>query len=264
MTTHTQEREQRLMAMGEMATTLAHEIRNPLGSMELFCTLLKKQLSDPQAQLNSTDTLKIAEQIHLGIRTLDRIIANCLQFAREVIPQRKSLTDVRLFMEEILDYARPKAVEVGVALELNLLGSVPVEVDPYLLKQALLNVLINAIEAYEVDDVRHATDGRHAQVTITSDLTNTCHWKISIADNGMGVSTDTIAKIFDPFFTTKSRGTGLGLAITHAIIRAHQGNIFFDSVSGKGTTVTIILPQAAAKPAPPCSPRHQQALSGAS
>src|SRR5258708_1698862 len=109
--------------------------------MELFCTLLKKDLADqPQS-------LGLAEQIHLGIRTLDRIISNCLQFARDISPKRRPLPDVAPLIDEAVSYVQGKAQSLQVAIERNSSGSGHVCIDPYLLNQVLLNLLMNAVEA---------------------------------------------------------------------------------------------------------------------
>lgn len=231
------ERAKRLIAMGQMAATLAHEIRNPLGSMELFCTLLKKDLATEPASLN------LAEQIHLGIRTLDRIITNCLQFARDLKPRYRRLEEPLRFLEEICTSCRPSAEKAGVLLSCSSMGNSPVEVDPDLLSQALLNLVLNAVDAAKMRSAATAASAFTPTVEVSSDTRLHGEWHIAVKDNGVGIAEEDISRMFDPFFTTKSSGTGLGLAITHSIISAHRGTIHVESELNVGTTITLVLPQ---------------------
>jgi len=226
---------QRLMAMGQMAASLAHEIRNPLGSMELFCSLLKKDLKG-QPQL-----LQTAEQIHLGIRTLDRIITNCLQFARDISPKRKVCSDVGPMLEEVRTYAQTKAEDKGVRLLVEKNGEGEIEIDSYLVQQVLVNLMFNAIDAAS----ERAGSG---QVTLRSSILAD-RWEVSIEDNGFGIPEKELKNIFDPFFTTKQGGTGLGLTIVHSIVTAHDGEIRIDSRAGEGTSATVSFPRRARKAA---------------
>lgn len=221
------ERAQRLMAMGEMAASLAHEIRNPLGSMELYCTLLKKDLQ------TQPGALALAEQIHQGIRTLDRIITNSLQFSRDITPKIARVEQVQELLDETVAFAHARAEQVDLVCKVE--GTGPVFVDRYLVTQALLNVVLNGIDAAAE---RTASGGR-GQVTITSTVTPHGEWRVSVHDNGRGIGEADYARIFDPFFTTKKGGTGLGLPIVHSIVTAHDGTIAIESSEATGTNVII-------------------------
>ena len=224
-----EERAKRLMAMGEMAASLAHEIRNPLGSMELFCSLLKKDLAEqPELQ-------HLADQIHRGIKTLDRIIGNCLQFTRDLKPQRKPLGNVREFLKECVESIRPRLNAANVSVEIEVSDDSAVSVDRYQIQQAVLNLVLNAIDAIE-------ESGRQGKVTLTSETSGGC-WRLSVVDNGTGISAENEEKIFDPFFTTKQTGTGLGLAVVHCIVSAHGGKLTVESRPGDGATFTMELPE---------------------
>lgn len=230
-------RARRLMAMGQMAASLAHEIRNPLGSMELFCSLLRKDLQgDPQK-------LHLAEQIQRGIKSLDRIISNCLQFARDVVPRRGEISNVKGFLEEIIQTAQGKYGQHCPTISLELLGDGSGNADGYQLGQALLNVLLNALDA--VMDVERGAM-RAPQVKIVSDLRDPTRWVLSVQDNGQGMSAEVVQRVFDPFYTTKPGGTGLGLAVVHTILSAHQGTVGIQSLVGTGTTVTFEIPREGA------------------
>jgi two-component system, sensor histidine kinase FlrB len=230
-----QERARRLMAMGEMAASLAHEIRNPLGSMELFCTLLKRDLGEQLPLLN------LAEQIHAGIRTLDRIISNCLQFTRGAAPHLRCFEDVEHFLCETLQDLKAKVEETGVDIAVRCSGSGSVRADRYQLRQALVNLLANSCDA-----VRTARREERAAVNpgvlLHSEITPE-YWRISVIDRGEGISREDQKRVFDPFFSTKDGGTGLGLAIVHSIVNAHGGSIVLDSAPGEGTSVVIQLPR---------------------
>ena len=235
------DRAKRLMAMGQMAASLAHEIRNPLGSMELYCSLLKRDLeSEPDLKL-------LAERIHSGIKTLDRIISNCLQFARDVVPQRKQITSIPDLLDDVLDYVRPKAEELDIDLSYEILGEGIPSVDKYQINQALLNLLINAIDAVadrissDIDDKSNEKP-LNRQVRLVSDLRDSNNWILTIVDTGTGIRESIKDKIFDPFVSTKKQGSGLGLAIVHSIVTAHGGGITITSEPNTGTSVSVILP----------------------
>ena len=225
------ERAKRLMAMGRMAANLAHEIRNPLGSMELYCTLLKRDLA------GHPTSLELAEQIHAGIKILDRIINNCLQFARDLVVRPKTLINAEQILKDAAVYMQPACTEASVELLIEDRGDYPIRVDPYLVQQALLNVTLNAVDACR------GQDGK--TVRIVSDRCSRDEWRLMIRDNGPGISDADQEKVFDPFFTTKQGGTGLGLAIVHSIVSAHGGVVSIDSVLGQGTTVVLQFPVSA-------------------
>lgn len=223
-------REARLIAMGQMAASLAHEIRNPLGSMELFCSLLKKDLQD------RPNALGLADQIHQGIQRLERIIANCLQFTRDVRPRTEETDDLSALFDEMTRYVGPKARELGVTVRVTTECEGVAAIDHFLLSQVLINLVLNAIEAAAADDSAPREVAVHGSIGATGTLT------IFISDNGCGIGTEVLPRIFDPFFTTKTGGTGLGLAIVHSIVTAHRGRISVTSEPGMGTEVIIEIP----------------------
>lgn len=226
------ERAKRLMAMGEMAASLAHEIRNPLGSMELYCTLLKKDLID------APDSLQLAEQIHSGIRRLDRIITNCLQFSRDFIPKKKVVGDTAELFHDTLEMARSKANAANVEISFEELGEFSATVDSHLVNQAVLNLLLNAIEA--CDSLPKQESPR--SVILFSDRRSPLVWKLSVRDAGPGIPAEERERVFDPFVTTKTAGTGLGLAIVSSIAMAHGGSVIISDDPLGGSCVTIEFP----------------------
>lgn len=223
------EREKKLVAMGEMAASLAHEIRNPLGSMELYCSLLKKGLKE------MPEKFEIADQIHQGIKRLDRIISNCLQFSRDLNPRLVLINDWHAYLETIRRETDDRALQLGVSISIDVTNAVSVRLDRNLIHQALLNLLINAIDA--------AADSKESRVSISVTGTDTeCF--ISVADSGKGIPVEVRDQIFDPFFTTKEAGTGLGLAIVHSIVSSHRGGLVVENAAEGGAVFTICLPRS--------------------
>lgn len=224
------ERAKRLMAMGQMAASLAHEIRNPLGSMELYCTLLKKDLHD------RPELLSLADQVHIGIKTLDRIISNCLQFSRGIEPKREPLPSLLPVFESVAAMVRAKAD--GVQIEIEADASAPVCLDSYLFKQALCNLVLNAAEA--------AKDGAASPaVKLTGKVDQRGGVEVEVLDNGPGIPAENLKEIFEPFFTTKRGGTGLGMAVVLSIVTAHGGTITIENRGDtSGVRARMTLPAA--------------------
>ncbi|MDJ0836690.1 MAG: ATP-binding protein [Acidobacteriota bacterium] len=216
----------RLAAMGEMAAELAHEIRNPLGSIKLFAGLLEKDLEGRESG-------ELAGQISHGVQILESIVANILTFSANVDPRREPIAVADLLTESLplfelernrkkihLDFHPPET-------ELTIMG------DTHLLKQVILNLCNNAIKAMEPSgrlQIRAKARDEFAEIVI--------------ADNGKGIPEEQLPKIFDPFFTTFQGGTGLGLSVVNQIIEKHEGAIDFSSTVGEGTTVIVSLPAA--------------------
>lgn len=230
-----QERTRRLLAMGQMAASLAHEIRNPLGSMELYCTLLKKDLvKQPEQQ-------ELAEHIHASIKRVNRIISNCLQFSKDFKPRDESIYSVKAFIEEAVDTLEHRLVDSAVTISVNVQGDKVKNVDRYLMAQVLTNLVSNAIEA--VRERLTKEKNCEAKVIIES-IVNDNGWTLAVRDSGVGISPESREKIFDPFFSTKTSGTGLGLAVVHAIVVAQHGNIAIESIPQQETKFTVTLPRA--------------------
>ncbi len=214
----------RLAAMGEMAAELAHEIRNPLGSIKLFASLLEKDL-------DGSESLELASQISHGVVVLESIVSNILTFSRNVTPRREPVALADLLAESLplfeMERAR-KRIRLDfqpVAEDLIILG------DTHLLKQVILNLCNNAIKAMEPEGcltLRAKARDEFAEIVI--------------ADTGHGIPASELPKIFDPFFTTFQGGTGLGLSVVNQIIEKHDGAIDIKSEVGIGTSVIVSLP----------------------
>jgi signal transduction histidine kinase len=219
------ERRNRLAALGEMAAGMAHEIRNPLGGIQLYASLLAKDV----AQL--PESLKLVNKISAGVGHLERLVSQVLQFTRQMTANIAE-TDAAQTIEQAVELARPTFAALGVRCDVAGPRCLRLRLDALLLGQAALNLLINAAEAIAgpgVVTVRWAAggrgDGRRLRLTIT--------------DSGPGVPAHLLDKIFNPFFTTKETGTGLGLAIVHRIVEAHDGAISVRNAPGGGAVFEL-------------------------
>ena len=228
------DRDQRLIAMGQMAASLAHEIRNPLGSMELFCTLLKKDLT---AQPN---LLQLAEQIHTGISTINHIITNCLQFSKQVNVNKKPVSSIKGFLQDSLNALSAKTAQVDVTIEVDEQKQGSVKFDHYLMKQVVINLVANAIDAAQ--ERAQKENGHQAKVRLVSEFCSGDNWNLHVVDNGQGMSAEVREHVFEPFFSTKNAGTGLGLAIVHNLVVAHGGKININRNNQGGCTLSVSIP----------------------
>lgn len=253
------ERASRLTAMGEMASNIAHEIRNPLGSIELFAGCLSRNAAcDSEAQ-------KVAGHICRSVKSLNNVLSNVLHFANPLRPRFARL-DVHAVLRDALSFAAPVLRQQGVRLQEEFLaGDGEVLGDAELLWQVFYNMILNAAQAMpEGGTLTVATSWCNGPAEpckrdegIAGSLyerilrgarsparsPQEASWlTIRFIDAGSGMSLDTLARIFDPFFTTKSQGTGLGLSIANAIVESHRGMIEVDSCLGEGSVFTISLP----------------------
>jgi PAS domain S-box-containing protein len=229
-------RVERLSAMGEMAVELAHEIRNPLGSIELFASLLVKDLSG--------DMKRWAENIRIGIRSLNTIVSNMLQFANPGLP---SLAEVSLHevIQEIVKFTEAIMQQRQVRVEINLAAEDPIiSGDHELLKQMMLNLIFNAMKAMPSHGALTISTRNLRPVSVD---TRAGGLELQIQDSGIGIPSENLERIFDPFFTTNKNGTGLGLSVVHQIVQKHSGTIHVASTVNQGTTFTITFGDEAAK-----------------
>ena len=203
------ERRNRLAALGEMAAGLAHEIRNPLGGIQLYVSLLQQDVSD------RPDALNVTNKILSGVKRMEQIVSQVLHFSREIMAHPEPC-DVVEVVREAVELAQSKAhgrPEISVVCETpeRLQGTV----DARLISQAVLNLTHNAIDAV----------GDAGTVTVTLRTQSDNKLNLTIEDTGPGIPADILDRIFNPFFTTKDDGTGLGLSIVHRIVEAHGGVI---------------------------------------
>ena len=220
-------RADRLAALGEMAAGVAHEIRNPLGGIGGLAGLLEKDLDtdDPRRRL--------ASRIVAGVQSLNHVVTSLLDFTRPIHPERKPFP-LKEAIDSALALLAEPAAEAGVEVRLNGgLHRQTVMADPDLLKQVLLNLLANAVDAMP--------DGGTLTVSCRERLEDEVI-EILVADTGVGIADEDLGKVFNPFFTTKDNGVGMGLAVAHRIIEAHGGRATVSSRLGRGTAFSIVLP----------------------
>ncbi|HEX4794793.1 MAG TPA: ATP-binding protein [Humisphaera sp.] len=214
----------RLAALGEMAAGMAHEIRNPLGGIQLYASMLAKDVADrPQS-------LETVRKISGGVKRLESLVSQVLQFTRQIQVHRQPV-DIAQLVSQAVEYASPKLAELGVACKVNGPPQLPASADPILLVQAVLNLLLNAAEAMQ--------HGGNVSVVFDSSTDDARQFRIVIADTGPGIDPQILDRIFNPFFTTKDTGTGLGLSIVHRIVEAHEGTIAAVNLDGGGAKFEI-------------------------
>ncbi len=222
-------REDRLAAMGRMAAELAHEIRNPLGSLALFSGMLVQDLAE------QAGPLELARKMQEGVGRLNSLVGNTLAFSRDLQP-KVGAVPLRRFWEETL---RSGTLAEAVPWDNQIPDQASWRGDPDLLRQVAQNLVQNAIRALE-----DSADPRIVLAAVEEQLEGQVCWHLTLSDNGCGIPADALSKVFDPFFSTFGGGTGLGLAVCHRIVVAHGGLLFIESQMGRGTTVHLRLPAA--------------------
>jgi two-component system sensor histidine kinase FlrB len=218
-------RQSRLAAMGEMAAMLAHEVRNPLGAMELFTGLLLQDLHDrPEAQT-------VARHIACGISDLNRLVTNLLEFTR-VRPPRARAVDCSALIEDTLRYAMDlTAGDETTIVRRYSRPALHVFADPDLLRAVVLNLVRNAFQAMPGGGT----------LTVTVEAVGDDVW-IAVGDSGPGVPVGLREEVFRPFFTTRAHGSGLGLTVARELVGGMGGTLVLAHGDGPGATFAIRLP----------------------
>ena len=235
----------RLAAIGRLTSGVAHEVKNPINAIVVHLEVLRQKLSqvDP-------DTRRHMDVIGAEIKRLDRVVQTLVDFTRPV-ELRLADMDLRKLVNEVVMLASPEAERhrVRIQREVNP-ESLPVRVDADLVKQALLNIVINGVQAMSENGgnlfVITAREGEGAVITVR--------------DEGPGIPAEIRSKIYNLYFTTKKGGSGIGLPMAYRVLQLHNGSLEFDSVEGSGATFTLRIPlteaggtsdQPAATPADP-------------
>jgi PAS domain S-box-containing protein len=215
-----------LAALGEMAATVAHEVRNPLGGILGFAALLRKDLGDDDPRSNMVD------KIIKGVENLDKSVSSLLTYAQEVHPCMKTV-NLKPFVDEIIANFKMTLTQNNESSNIDVLispESLEWKFDPQHIRQCLLNLLLNAHQAQpESSDIK---------LSVVADT----KLNIMVSDSGSGIDDNVKEKLFTPFFTTRKAGTGLGLATVKKLVLLHKGEIKVDSVLGRGTDITIAIP----------------------
>ena len=224
-------RNEGLSAMGEVAAQVAHEIRNPLGVIKLFASLLRKEFDGDGRRE------ELLEHILIGVKEIEGVLGNLLLFVRPQAPVFRTI-DLRAPLREVLSFVAPLLEENGIRMVERISRSpLEIEGDGELLKQVFYNVVLNAVQAMpEGGTLRVSTTRRRSRIKGQRMV------EVVVADSGVGIPPEDLQRIFSPFFTTKERGTGLGLTVVHRIVEVHGGLVEVESEVGKGTTFRISIP----------------------
>jgi len=224
---------ERLAIVGELASIVAHEVRNPLNAIAMSAQRLRREFLATGPTASDADRAEI-EQL-LGVveqesGRINRIVQQFLDFAR---PPRLAPrpTDLGTLVSQVVEASRAMAATRGVSVEADTAHAREARVDPDQLRQALHNLVTNAVDATpDAGTVRVASRSGSREHTI------------EVRDTGTGIDPQVLPRIFDLYFTTKPRGTGIGLAVTQQIVTAHGGTIEVDSQPGAGTLMRITVP----------------------
>jgi signal transduction histidine kinase len=217
-------RQNRLADLGQMASHVAHEVRNGLVPMKLYLNLLRRRLA------SDADSLQIAGKIGSGFSALETVVNDLLQFTSHRDPQLVELP-VRPLMEELCESLSPQLAAQKILVCLAAPAQLRCTADADMLRRALLNLVLNAIDVMPSGG-ELLLDARATENYV----------ELSVADTGPGLTDDVAARLFEPFFTTKGSGTGLGLAIVERIAEAHGGAITAEIRSEAGAIFRLRLP----------------------
>jgi len=216
----------KLAALGRLTAGVAHEVRNPLNAMVLQLEVLKAKLGD-----RGKEVMPHLDILGSEVRRLDRVVRTFLDFTRPV-ELRPTETDLQALVEEVFRAAEPEADRHRVRLVLERNGGAKARVDRDLMKQALLNLVLNGCQAMPSGgELRVSSRERRHQV------------ELEVADQGVGIPPEARSRIFSLYYTTKPSGTGVGLAMSYRIVQLHNGSIDFSSEVQRGTTFRLTLPR---------------------
>jgi signal transduction histidine kinase len=219
-------RSEKLAALGQLAAGIAHEIRNPLTSINILIHSLRQNISSGESR--SEDFKVIEEEIH----RINEIVDQFLRFAKPAPPHLER-TEVTSIFEEILQLLRPQMEKLRISVQKDFRSVPLITIDNEQMKQVILNLLMNSIQAMP----------EGGQFRLEGEVSKDGQWvELSIRDSGVGIPPEDMDKLFDPFFSTKEGGIGLGLSIAHRIIDQHHGKIEVTSNPNEGTIFTVYLP----------------------
>lgn len=221
---------ERLAFVGTLAGGLAHEIKNPLSTLNINLQLLKEELQSMTGE-NCKRAYTKTQVLQKEVQRLDEILNDFLRFAKGQELELKD-HDMNEILDEVVDFVTPEIKQKKILILKSYDADLPLcRIDSNLIKQAILNIIINAEQAME--------NGGELMVRTTRDKK---YIQIDITDTGPGIPKDIIGKIFQVYFSTKKTGTGLGLPTAKRIIEDHRGTISVQSEEGKGTNFSITLP----------------------
>jgi signal transduction histidine kinase len=241
-----QARARRLSSMATLTSGVAHEIKNPLNSLNIHAQMLAAEIRQAQADRRALETStaeRAVEVIMEETKRLAHIVEQFIQAARPGILQFEN-RDLRPLIQSLEKIFRPECERAGIELDVTLDPDLPsLFIDEQQLLQALRNLVRNAIEALSerIEQARQAGDDFAPRLEIQA-LIDGDYLSLSVGDNGPGISEDLLEHIFEPYFTTKFSGSGLGLMVVYRIVNEHHGALHVDTHPGQGTRFIISLP----------------------
>jgi signal transduction histidine kinase len=216
----------RLANIGKLTSGVAHEVKNPINSIVVHLEILRNKLKQPDP-----DTQRHMDVIGSEIQRLDRVVQTLVDFTRPV-ELRLTEVDLRGLVQQVAFVAGPDCERHGVHLETDVGDEpLPAKIDTDLIKQAVLNIIINGAQAMENGGTLTIRARQHGG-----------EGQLEIHDTGPGIPPAIRDKIFNLYFTTKKSGSGIGLAMTYRIMQLHNGSVHFDTRSGEGTTFYLTVP----------------------
>jgi signal transduction histidine kinase len=242
----------KLAALGRLSAGVAHEVKNPLNAMMIHLELLRQQFVSPAPAIgrqvaqsaghgvtavatgvDAADAIQHVDVIAAEIRRLDQVVQGFLKFTR---PEDLRLQPVRVstLFDEVIPILRPEAERSGVQVVVEGDGAPDVNGDPAMLRQAFLNLALNACQAMPSGGT----------LRIRSEAARGRQVAITFADTGVGIKPEDLQRIFDLYYTTKDKGSGIGLSMVYRTIQMHDGEVEVQSTPGKGTTFRLLVPQA--------------------
>lgn len=244
--------------IGAMTGGLAHEIKNPLSTIGLNAQLLIESIEDlPIAEDDRAPLLNRMKSLRREVERLRGILTDFLEFAGRVHVDARQ-TNVNTLVEELVDFFLPEAERHGVRVRTDLAAEgATIRVDPKLIKQALLNLLLNATQAMSahrppssgMSGAPALLPGSNGELLLRTEADRDPDGRrvirIHVADTGPGISDEVLSRVFQPYFTTRSGGSGLGLPTARRLVEAHGGRIEVRSEGGKGTDFSVVLPAQA-------------------
>lgn len=217
-------RKNRLADLGQMASHVAHEVRNSLVPMKLYLSLLSRRLSD------DSGSQEIFEKVSAGFVALEATVSDLLNFSAERDPRRRQV-DIELLLNEVFETFAPQLDAQGIVTHIDADPAAMTFADPDMLRRAIINLVLNALDVMPGG----------GELVMTACQTRR-GLEIEVADSGPGITSGTLPRLFEPFFTTKGAGTGLGLAIVERIAAAHGGIVYAANCAEGGAAFTLCLP----------------------
>ncbi len=223
-------RKNRLADLGQMASHVAHEVRNSLVPVSLYLSLLRRRLSDDSGSLD------VLDKVSCGFTAVDATVNDLLHFTSQREPKRR-MVQLQTTVKDVLTLLAPQLNAQCIATELDIPAKLAVTADEEMVRRAILNLVLNALDAMP--------DGGELVFTGCHGLQGV---ELEVADSGPGLSEEARRRAFEPFFSTKSNGTGLGLAIVSRIAEVHGGAVFARNCAEGGAAITLMFPNQAALP----------------